>query len=152
MAQAQKKPKIERDQFTEDGVRMFNRSKEHGVIYCDGFMEGKYIQDYEGEAVIYRGDGAPVGYRQGVAMPKKTAELLTENEALQARIRDLEDSQRRTNELLARLSAQLDTKPVPATPPPPAAEPESTYHAEEGPISAALSKAPESTGPRSKSK
>src|SRR5487761_2767001 len=105
MAAALKKPKIERDRFTEDGVRLFNATKEHGVIYCDGFMEGKYIQDYEGESVMYRGDGAPCGYKKGVPMPKSAPELLTENEQLQARIRDLEDSQKRTNELLARLSA-----------------------------------------------
>jgi len=112
MASAVKKPKIERDRFTEDGVRLFNPSKEHGVIYCDGFMEGKYIQQYEGVEVMYRGDYAPVGYKQGVPMPKSAPELLTENEQLQARIRDLEDSQKRTNELLARLSAQLEAKPA----------------------------------------
>jgi hypothetical protein len=114
MALAAKKLKVERDRFTEDGVRLFNATKEHGVIYCDGFMEGKYIQEYEGESVMYRGDGAPIGYKKGVPMPKSAPELLTENEQLQARIRDLEDSQKRTNELLTRLSAQLDAKPAAA--------------------------------------
>lgn len=125
---AQKKVKIERDRFTEDGVRLFNATKEHGVIYCDGFMEAKYVQEFEGEAVMYRGDGAPVGYEKGVPMPKKADELLSENEALQARIKDLESAQAKTNELLARLSAQLDAKEAPApaktlTPAPPAASP-----------------------------
>jgi hypothetical protein len=120
MASALKKQKIERDRFTEDGVRLFNASKEHGVIYCDGFLEAKYVQEFEGEVMMYRGDGAPVGYTKGVPMPRKADELLSENEALQARIRDLEDSQKRTNELLAKLSLQLEAKdppkPVPAVP------------------------------------
>lgn len=117
MAQAQKKPKIERDRFTPDGVRLFNASKEHGVVYCDGYMEVKYIQEYEGREMHYRGDGAPVGYKEGVPLPKHADELLTENEQLHARIRDLEDSQKKTNELLARLSAQLDEKQPAPTPP-----------------------------------
>lgn len=117
MASALKKIKIERDRYTEDGVRLFNASKEHGVIYCDGFLEAKYIQEFEGEPVMYRGDGAPLGYEKGVPMPKKADELLSENEALQARIRDLEDSQKRTNELLAKLSAQLEKKDEPASAP-----------------------------------
>lgn len=116
MASALKKQKIERDRFTEDGVRLFNATKEHGVIYCDGFMEAKYVQEFEGEVVMYKGDGAPVGYQKGVPMPRKADELLTENEALQARIRDLEDSQKRTNELLAKLSQQLERKDEPAAP------------------------------------
>ena len=99
-------------------MRLFNATKEHGVIYCDGFMEAKYIQDYEGEAVMYRGDGAPVGYEFGVPAPKKAEELLTENEALQARIKDLEDSQRRTNELLERLTKGMSEKPATAAPDP----------------------------------
>lgn len=110
MAQAQKKVKIERDRLTPDGVRLFNASKEHGVVYCDGYMEVKYIQEYEGREIHYRGDGAPVGYQEGVPLPKHADELLTENEQLHARIKDLEDSQRKTNELLAKLSAQLDAK------------------------------------------
>jgi hypothetical protein len=118
MAAAQKKPKIERDRFTEDGVRLFNPTKEHGVVYADGYMEVKYIQEYEGEERHYKGDHAPVGYTKGVPMPKSAPELLNENEQLQARIRDLEDSQKRTNELLAKLSLQLEARA------PAAAEPE----------------------------
>lgn len=113
MAQAQKKPKIERDQFTEDGVRLFNPSKDHGVVYSDGYTEVKFIQEYEGEEVHYQGNRSPIGYHKGVPMPKSAPELLSENEQLQARIRDLEDSQRRTNELLAKLSLQLETKAAP---------------------------------------
>lgn len=115
---ALKKPKIERDRFTEDGVRLFNITKEHGVIYADGFIEAKYLQEYEGEAILYRGDGAPIGYEHGVPMPKKAEELLTENEALQARIKDLEDSQRRTNELLEKLTRGMSEKPATAAPEP----------------------------------
>lgn len=112
MASAQKKPKIERDQFTEDGVRFFNATKPYGTIYCDGFMEAKYIQEYQGESVMYRGDGAPVGYEKGKPMPKPASELLDENAQLQARIRDLEESQKTTNALLERLAKQLEAKPA----------------------------------------
>jgi hypothetical protein len=117
MAQAQKKPKIERDRFAEDGVRLFNASKEHGVVYCDGYMEVKYIQEYEGRETHYRGDGFPVGYKAGEPLPKHADELLDENRLLHDRIAELEASQKRTNELLARLSAQLDAKPAASTPP-----------------------------------
>lgn len=118
MAQTAKKTKIERDQFTEDGVRLFNASKEHGTIYCDGFSEAKYVQEFEGEAVLYRGDGAPLGYRKGAPMPKRATELLSENEALHAKIKDLEESQARTTALLERLSKQLDTKAAALKPAP----------------------------------
>lgn len=110
MAQAQKKSKIQRDQFTNDGVRLFNPSKEHGTVYCDGFIETKYIQEYEGREIHYRGDGTPVGYKLGEPLPKFIDEIEQENRELKDRIRDLEDSQKKTNELLARLSAQLDAK------------------------------------------
>jgi hypothetical protein len=107
---AQKKPKVEKDQFTEEGVRWFNASKPHGTIYADGYSEAKFLQEYQGEAILYRGDGSPVGYEKGKPMPKAREELLDENAQLQNRIRDLEESQKTTNALLARLSAQLDAK------------------------------------------
>lgn len=110
MAAALKKIKIERDRFTEDGVRLFNASKPHGVVYADGYFETKYIQEYEGKEVHYKGDGAPVGYQKGVPMPPSADELIEENTVLNARIRDLEDSQKRTNELLERLMRQLEGK------------------------------------------
>jgi hypothetical protein len=121
MAATAKKPKIERDRFTADGVRLFNISKEHGVVYCDGFMEVKYIQEYEGREIHYKGDGTPVGYVSGQPLPKFIDEVEQENLELKQRIKDLEDSQKKTNELLARLSAQLEAKPpvsaaAPATP------------------------------------
>lgn len=110
MAAAAKKIKIERDRFTDDGVRLFNASKPHGVVYADGYFEVKYIQEYEGREVHYKGDGAPVGYKFGVPMPPSQDELLEENSALNARIRDLEDSNKRTQDLLERLMAQLEGK------------------------------------------
>jgi hypothetical protein len=116
MANALKKSKIERDRFAEDGVRLFNPSKDHGTVYADGFIEVKFIQEYEGEAVHYRGDGTPVGYVAGQPLPKGKNELLTENEALQAKVRDLESAQAKTNALLERLMAKLDEKPAAATP------------------------------------
>lgn len=114
MANALKKPKIERDRFAEDGVRLFNPSKDHGTVYADGFIEVKFIQEYEGEALHYRGDGTPVGYSPGKPLPKGKNELLTENEQLQAKVKDLESAQDKTNELLARLMAKLEEKDVPA--------------------------------------
>lgn len=113
MATAQKKVKIERDRFTDDGVRLFNPTKPHGVVYSDGFIEVKFIQEYEGHEVHYKGDGAPVGYQHGVPMPPSADELIEENSVLNARIRDLEDSQKKTNELLERLMAKLGEKEAP---------------------------------------
>jgi hypothetical protein len=136
MAAAVKKLKIERDRFTDDGVRLFNPSKPHGVVYADGFIEVKFIQEYEGKEVHYRGDHAPVGYEFGVPLPKGAEELLNENEQLQARIRDLESAQLRTNELLAKLSQQLEGKaasaaPAPAAPPKAATRPSDEDNEEE---------------------
>lgn len=117
MPQAAKKTKIERDRFTADGVRLFNATREHGTVYSDGFIAVKYIQEYEGREVHYQGDGTPVGYKMGEPLPKHADELLTENEQLQAKVKDLEAAQSRTNELLARLMAKLEEKdPKPATP------------------------------------
>jgi hypothetical protein len=142
MASAVKKIKIERDRFTDDGVRLFNASKPHGVVYADGYFETKYIQEYEGREVHYKGDGAPVGYQHGVPMPPSQDELLEENTALNARIRDLEDSQKRTNELLERLMAQLEKKgETPAVTADPAPAPESTYRPDLG-ASAKATEAP----------
>lgn len=121
MAQALKKTKIEKDRFTPDGVRLFNATKEHGVVYADGFTEVKYIQMYEERELHYRGDGTPVGYRAGEPLPKHQDELLDENEKLQARIRDLEDSQKKTNDLMTRLLAQLESKAEPKADPAPTA-------------------------------
>jgi hypothetical protein len=124
MAAVAKKVKIEKDRFTDDGVRLFNPSKPHGVVYSDGYVEVKYIQEYEGHEVQYRGDGAPVGYEFGVPLPKHADELLEENAALNARIKDLETSQARTNALLEQLMAKLNEKQaVPLTPETPASSP-----------------------------
>jgi hypothetical protein len=137
---AVKKIKIERDRFTDDGVRLFNPTKPHGVVYADGFIEVKFIQEYEGREVHYKGDHAPVGYQHGVPLPKHADELLEENVILQNRIKDLEDSQKRTNALLERLMAQLEKAETPTpTPPDPPPAPESTYRPELG----ATAKAPE---------
>ena len=113
---AVKKIKIERDRFTDDGVRLFNATRPHGVVYSDGFVEVKFIQEYEGREMHYKGDGAPVGYKYGVPLPKHADELLEENQVLQNRIRDLESAQQKTNELLAQLMAKL-SGPAPALDP-----------------------------------
>lgn len=110
MANALKKTKIDRDRFTDDGVRLFNPTKEHGTVYSDGFIEVKFIQEYEGRGIHYRGDGTPVGYKAGAPLPKHADELLTENEQLQNKVKDLESAQARTNELLARLMAKLEER------------------------------------------
>lgn len=122
MAAAAKKPKIERDEFTPDGVRMFNASKPHGVVYCDGFIEVKFIQEYEGRELHYRGDRLPVGYVEGQPLPPAPEEISAENVALKNRIKDLEDSQRKTNELLEKLLGKV-SEPKAAAVTPPAPEP-----------------------------
>lgn len=135
MAAALKVKKIERDRFTDDGVRLFNASKPHGVVYADGYFETKYIQEYEGREVHYKGDGAPVGYQHGVPMPPSADELIEENTVLNARIRDLEDSQKRTNELLERLMKQLEGKAA-GEALPQGAKPAATYAAGDRPVEA----------------
>ena len=115
MAQALKKPKIEKDRFTADGVRLFNASKEHGVVYCDGYLETKYIQEYEGREVHYRGDGAPVGYKEGEPLPPAIDEVQAENDALKKRISDLEAAQNETLAILRELKAGASkAAPAPA--------------------------------------
>lgn len=107
MAQALKKPKSERDRFTPDGVRLFNPSLEHGVVYADGYIETKFIQEYDGVETHYRGDGTPVGYVEGVPMPPPVDEVQAENKALKDRIAALEAS-------LARIEALVPKPPAPA--------------------------------------
>src|SRR5271163_2675508 len=116
MAQALKKARIERDRFTDDGVRLFNPTKDHGTVYADGFMEVKFIQEYEGREVHYRGDGTPVGYTPGQPLPAPVDVVEEENKALKSRIAELEASQKRTLEILARLEAAQTAAVVPAKP------------------------------------
>jgi hypothetical protein len=112
MSLAQKKVRIEKDRITQDGVRLFNPTKPHGVVYSDGFIEVKYIQEFEGREVHYRGDGTPVGYKLGAPLPPAYDEVLDENQALKQRIADLEASSLRTQELLERLLAQKEATPA----------------------------------------
>lgn len=63
-----------------DGQRQFNPSKPHGVVYADGFFEAKYVQEYEGREVYYRGDGSPIGVDPGKVTP--VADLARENAEL----------------------------------------------------------------------
>lgn len=114
MAQVVKKPKIEKDRFTTDGVRLFNPSLPHGTVYSDGFIETKFIQEFEGRPVDYRGDGTPVGYKQGKPLPPTIDEVETENQALKDRIAQLEAGQARMVALLEKLNAG-STAPVAAT-------------------------------------
>jgi hypothetical protein len=105
MAQAQKKPSVQRDQFTPDGVRLFNPSKEHGTVYADGYCETKFIQEHEGRPINYRGDGTPVGYTPGQPLPPPVDVVEEENKALKSRIAELEAQQKKTLEILMRLEA-----------------------------------------------
>lgn len=50
-----KKDEILPDEY-RNGVRLFNPSKPHGVIYADGFEEAKWDQ----EGILYRGDRTPI--------------------------------------------------------------------------------------------
>jgi len=70
----------------------------------------------KGREIHYRGDGTPVGYKQGSPLPKHVDELLTENEQLQAKVRDLESAQARTNALLEQLMAKIEGTHKPAVP------------------------------------
>lgn len=121
MAQPMKKPKIEKDRFTEDGVRMFNPSLEHGVVYADGYVETKFIQAYQGREMHYRGDYTPVGYVPGQPLPPAIDEVEQENKALKDRIAQLEAGMARTQALLERLTAKPEEPPKAAEAPAPAA-------------------------------
>lgn len=77
------------------GVRMFNPSKPHGTVYADGFFEAKYVQEYNGTEVYYRGDHTPIGADPGKVVPhadlaRENASLKESNEALLARLEALE--------------------------------------------------------------
>ena len=49
---------VQADEFTEDGIRLFNPTKPHGTVYVDGFSEISWVQNN----VNYRADRRPVGY------------------------------------------------------------------------------------------
>lgn len=120
MAQAAAKTKVMKDAYTPDGVRMFNISKPHGVVYADGFTEVKYIQEHDGREMHYRGDGTPVGYVMGKPLPKPIDEVENENTELRARIAEMEASQARMLAMLEQLTSQ---RTPPAQTPPPADAP-----------------------------
>ena len=47
-----------KDEYLADGTRLFNPSKPHGTIYCDGFQSGKWVQD----GVTFGADRLPIDY------------------------------------------------------------------------------------------
>lgn len=51
------------DEYHEDGTRLFNPTKGHGVVFGDGAIEARWEQD----GVQYRADRLPVGH---IAQPK----------------------------------------------------------------------------------
>lgn len=114
MAQAQLKPRVEKDRFTADGVRMFNVTKEHGTVYYDaayGDCPTRFVQLYEGRETSYAADGTPVGYTPGKPLPQPVDVVEAENEALRKRIRDLEESSAKTNVMLEKLLAASEKQP-----------------------------------------
>jgi hypothetical protein len=70
-----------------EGVRMFNPSKPHGTVYADGFFEAKYVQEFEGREVYYRGDGTPIGENPGKVIP--AVDLARENADLKRQLEEL---------------------------------------------------------------
>jgi hypothetical protein len=114
MALAQTKSKIDKDRFSPDGVRLFNPSKPHGVVYADGYSETKYLQEHEGRDVQYRGDGFPVGYEPGKPLPQPVDVVEAENVALKQQVAALTASNAQTQDLLKQIQAQLAAKPAAA--------------------------------------
>lgn len=110
MAQAQAKAKIEKDRFGADGVRLFNPSKPHGVVYSDGYIETKFIQEHEGREVHYRGDGLPVGHTPGKPLPLPVDVIEAENETLKRQVAELTAANAQTQELLRQIQAQLGSQ------------------------------------------
>ena len=56
MAKKEKDPAVKPDEFTADGVRLFNPTKPHGIVYGDGKIEAAFVQ----EGVEYKADRMPV--------------------------------------------------------------------------------------------
>jgi hypothetical protein len=48
--------KVTKDEYTDTGIRLFNFTKPHALIYADGHSEAKYLQDGQ----YYRGDRTPI--------------------------------------------------------------------------------------------
>ena len=59
---------VKPDEFTPDGVRMFNPTKPHGIVYGDGKVEAAFVQ----EGVEYKADRTPLR-PEPAAKPGKAA-------------------------------------------------------------------------------
>lgn len=90
MAQALKRKPLENPDTIINGVRQFNPSKPHGTVYADGFCETRYVQEFNGQEVSYRGDGTPIGTGPIEVIP--AADLARENAELKERLAVLEAS------------------------------------------------------------
>ena len=107
--------KVTKDEFTEDGKRLFNFTKPHALIYADGHSEAKYLQDGQ----YYRGDRTPIeGMVQKPNDPPKlrVIETTPEEVAVAKRVDKLEakvdDMQNGIAQILAILAKPADEKPA----------------------------------------
>jgi len=107
--------KVTKDEFTEDGKRLFNFTKPHALIYADGHSEAKYLQDGQ----YYRGDRTPIeGMVQKANDPPKlrVIETTPEEVAVAKRVDKLEakvdDMQNGIAQILAILAKPVDEKPA----------------------------------------
>jgi hypothetical protein len=105
--------KILKDEYNEAGVRLFNFSKSHALIYADGHSEAKYLQDGQ----YYRGDRTPIeGMIQKPNDPPKlrVVETTPEEVAVAKRVDKLEgkvdDLQNGIAQILALLAAKEPEK------------------------------------------
>lgn len=109
--------KITKDEFTEDGRRLFNFSKPHALIYADGHSEAKYLQDGQ----YYRGDRTAIeGMIQKPNDPPKLRVIETTPEevavskrvdGLEAQVKDLKSG---VEQILALLTKKDEEKPAKA--------------------------------------
>lgn len=102
--------KVTKDEFNEAGVRLFNFSKPHALIYADGHTEAKYLQDGQ----YYRGDRTPIeGMVQKPNDPPKlrAIEVTPEEVAVSKRMDRVETDVKELKEGVAQILALL-TKPA----------------------------------------
>lgn len=109
--------KITKDEYTDAGVRLFNFSKPHALIYADGHSEAKYLQDGQ----YYRGDRTPIeGMVQKPNDPPniRAVETTPEEVAVSKRVDKLEakvdDLQNGIAQILSILAKPAEEKPAKA--------------------------------------
>lgn len=109
--------RVTKDEYNEEGKRLFNFTKPYAAIYADGHCEAKYLQDGQ----YYRGDRTPIeGMTQKPNDPPKlrVVETTPEEVAISKRIERLEadvaDLKSGIAQILSLLAKPAEEKPAKA--------------------------------------